>query len=431
MKILVIGGAGFIGSHIVAALLKNKHNVVIGGRQSCNSRFSHIKHIAVNYKTDTQPDIWLPRLENIDAVVNCIGILNASDRVLDAVHHLSPKALFSACKEKGIKHVVQISAKGTEITRDIVYSDTKKAADDALKSLNMSSTILRPSYVYSHGSYGGSSLFRGLAAMPFILPVVGKGNQEFQPILAEDIAKIVVNRIEAQAPGTTELDGIGPERITNLELLQKTRAWLGFSKGIIVRAPMAMIGLMSLAGNLIPSLPINRTTYGMMKIPDVAASEPKALEKLVQTTGIQPKGYSEVLQENPSFVQDRWHARLYLLKPLVRLVLVLMWLLSALTGIFLPEQTKLALEMLSPLNSTQFTLALHASIAVDIVIALLILFNWKPVLIGALQIAAIVVYTLLISIYMPMYWLHPFGPLIKNIPILVLILAQMAIAKDR
>lgn len=431
MKVLVIGGAGFIGSHIVAECLKNGHEVVLAGRKSKDPRFTHLKTIAVNYKTDTRPETWLPRLEGIDAVVNCIGILNNSDNVLDAVHHLSPKALFSACQQKGIAHIVQISAKGTEIDRGIQYNDTKKAADDALKALGVSATIIRPSYVYSHGSYGGSSLFRGLSAMPFILPIVGKGDQQFQPILASDLAKVVLNRLETKAPGVVELDGIGPEKITNLELLTKIRAWLGFKPGMILRAPMAMIGLISKLGALIPSLPINRTTYGMMKIPDVAASTPEALEKLEQTTGVKPKGFSEVLQENPSFVQDRWHARLYLLKPLIRLALVIMWVLSAITGIILPEKTRLMLEALSPLSSAHFNLAIHASIVLNFIIAFLVLINWRPVFMGAVQLIVIIAYTVFMTIYMPMFWLQPFGPLIKNLPILVLILVQMVTASDR
>lgn len=431
MKVLVIGGSGFLGSHIVSALLAKGHQVTIGGRGNFSKRFPNVPSIQVDYQQDVMPDVWKPRLKGMDAVVNCIGILNGSNALLDNVHTHTPTAIFTAAKALALKHIVQISAKGTEIDRGIRYSDSKKAADDFLKSLPVSATIIRPSYVYSHGSYGGSSLFRALAAMPFILPIVGKGNQLFQPILANDLAQIILNRIEASEPGVQELDGVGPETITNLQLLEKTREWLGFGKGWVLKAPMAMIGLVSHIGKLIPSIPINRTTYGMMKIPDVAASKPEAYTKLVETTGIQPKGYSQVLAENPSFVQDRWHARLYLIKPLIQIALVLLWFISALTGIFLPESWQVTLQLLLPFKQTQYHLLSYGSIALDVLMGLMVLFNWRPVWNGLIQLVVIVGYTFFITLWLPSFWLHPFGPLLKNIPILVLVLVYMAIASER
>lgn len=431
MRVLVIGGAGFVGSHIVTALLAKGHDVTLGGRGFFCPRFPSLKSIPVDYKTDTNPEVWKPRLNNIDAVVNCIGVLNAKNGEIDCIHHKTPAALFTACQQKGTKHVVQISAKGTEVDRGIAYNDTKKAADDFLKNLNISATIIRPSYVYSHGSYGGSSLFRGLAAMPFFLPVVGKGDQLFQPILAEDLAAMIVNRIETAEPGMVELDGIGPEKVSNLQLLEKTRTWLGFGKGIILRAPMSILNVVSLISCIAPAFPINRTTVGMMKFPDVAASTPEAFEKLVETTGVKPKGYSEILREQPSFVQDRWHARLFLLKPLIRIILALMWIVSGLVSFWIPEGMQQALMHLLPFTNSQFVLLMHCGTGLDILLGILILFNWRPMWIGLLQLVVIICYTAFISIWLPTFWLHPFGPLVKNVPILVLVLVSMAIASDR
>ncbi len=437
LRVLVLGGAGFVGSHIVSELQRRGHEVVLGGRGPGVD-------IQVDYEKDTQSEIWLPRLKDIDGAVNAVGILHGSKKLLEAVHFETPQALFQACFQSShIQQIIQISAKGSEPdcekTQGILYSDTKRAAEKALKNLIAlnplrSATIIRPSFIFSKGSYGGGSLFRALAAFPKILPVVGKGDQLFQPIAAEDLAQIVCTCLENPKQGLRALEGVGPEIVTIQELLEKTRKWLGFKSGRVIHMPLCWVKVLSLLGSWIPgfsSVPLNQTSYELMQIPGLAVGSPGSYEKIIQETGVRPQGLSEFLESHPSFVQDRWHARLYWIKPLIQWVLALLWIVSGLWGFVLPDSMTQDIKNMLPFSEIIWIGIQYFSGSLDILIGLWILTGWKTLWVGWLQMAVIVGYTLFISLWLPHFWLDPFGGVIKNFPILVLILVQMALASDR
>ena len=113
------------------------------------------------------PEDWLNYLRGVDGVVNCAGILQTRNgQSAAAIHHGAPAALFEACVAKGVRRVVQISAVSADDAAGTEYARTKKAADDHLRSLNLDWTVLRPSLVYAQGSYGGTSVIRGIAGFP-------------------------------------------------------------------------------------------------------------------------------------------------------------------------------------------------------------------------------------------------------------------------
>ncbi len=110
---------------------------------------------------------------------------------MKAIHVDMPRALYAGASRAGVRHVLLISA--ISARDDVVtdYSLTKLAGEEALRSSGLGWTILRPSLVYGDGSYGGTSLLRGLAALPFFIPVPGKGEYAFSPIHASDLARSV------------------------------------------------------------------------------------------------------------------------------------------------------------------------------------------------------------------------------------------------
>jgi nucleoside-diphosphate-sugar epimerase len=75
-----------------------------------------------------------------------------------------------------------------------------QSADDYLMQLPIDWVVLRPSFIYGAGSYGGSSLFRGMAALPWIIPVFNNGQQRVQPIHIEDLATAVINLLDRAEP---------------------------------------------------------------------------------------------------------------------------------------------------------------------------------------------------------------------------------------
>jgi uncharacterized protein YbjT (DUF2867 family) len=117
MKVLVLGGAGFLGRHVTAALLRNGHDAVVGSRR-VRPRFSAtrtgdartLRHHRVRFEEMQIPASWDAVLADIDAVVNCVGILRPRGRATyDRVHHLAPSALAAACARLGTRRLIHVS----------------------------------------------------------------------------------------------------------------------------------------------------------------------------------------------------------------------------------------------------------------------------------------------------------------------------------
>lgn len=106
---------------------------------------------------------------------------------------------------------------------------------------------------------------------------------------------------------------------------------------------------------------------------------------------------------------------------LIRATLALIWLVTgALSlGIF-PVRDSLALLAQVGLYGTVATVALYASACLDLLLGILTLLRPNRRL-WQVQIALIVSYSLIIAVYLPDFWLHPFAPILKNLPILLLL----------
>lgn len=193
MKVLVTGATGFIGRHVAACLIAAGHEVLIGARdgQRAGRVFPDQRFIACDFTRDLSSEAWSPRLQGVEALVNCVGVLQPRRRAtMEAVHLTATAALFDACLAAGVRRVIQVSALGVDTGIDLHYATSKLAADAHLQGLDLDWTILRPSLVYTPaGSYGGTSLLRAQAALPLFVPLPGKGDQRFQPVFMDDLTE--------------------------------------------------------------------------------------------------------------------------------------------------------------------------------------------------------------------------------------------------
>lgn len=106
---------------------------------------------------------------------------------------------------------------------------------------------------------------------------------------------------------------------------------------------------------------------------------------------------------------------------LIRLTLAAMWLTTgALSLGIYPQTDSLGLLERVGLHGATALTTLYLAAALDIALGLLTLFRPGKALWQA-QFALIVIYTLIISLWLPEFWLHPFGPILKNLPVLMLL----------
>ena len=428
LRVLLTGAGGFIGSQVLTSLTNAGHEVVACTRSGSSKPASAVELIACDFARDIDPKTWLPRLQGVQAVVNCAGILRerGADR-FEQVHVETPLALFAACVTAGVWRVIQVSALGQPADTEFIAS--KHRGDAKLAQLDLDWVVLRPSIVYSlDGSYGGTSLLRAMAALPGVIVVPGDGRQSIAPVSGPDLSALIVQLLATGADSRRTFEVVGPETLSLESYLKAWRRWLGFGEPRVIAVPGGLVAVAAWLGERFSKGPLGMTMYRMLMAGSTA--EPAANAVTGNSVGWRPRSLTDVLLERPSFAQDRWHARLYFLAPLLRIALAFVWVASAVVGFVTPQQQIRAVLGAAGVMSGAVALDYFAS-AVDLILGVLLLIGWKVSATGLLMFISLLAYTLFVGIALPSMWLEPFGGLLKNIALLPAVLVMMAVADRR
>ena len=426
MRILFLGATGFLGRELAADLARRGHEVVPAIRTPSRVEALALQPaVVVDLNRDITPEAWIPRLAGIDAVVNCAGVLHGSRKQSTAsIHRDAPIALFRACERTGVRRVVQISAISANPEAGTAYALTKRAADDFLRGSELDWVVLRPSLVHGHGAHGGTALFRAMAALPFAIPVPGPGQQEFQPIHIDDLARVLALALETDRLVHKTIDPVGPEVITLATILRDYRRWLGFGPAPALTVPPAIVRMATAIGTRLGAT-VNDTALAQLQHGNTGE-----YGTFARATGIEASGWRTALAAHPAHEQDRWHARLYFVRPLLRYALAVLWLASGITGLLDLRGWGVLLISELPIRMGTALFALAVACIADMVVAVLLMRRWRPRRLALIQVVLVAGYTVAATALFPSLWLEPLGPLLKNVPVLAAILAWAAIEEE-
>jgi uncharacterized protein YbjT (DUF2867 family) len=431
MRILVLGANGLIGSAVAARLDAAGHSVVGVGRDldMARRRFPHEAWIAADLRRMLAPADWAPHLGGIDAVVNCAGALQDSARDdTRAVHLDSPLALYRACEAAGVRRIVHVSAAGVARDRATAFSATKFAMEEALRTLDLDWLILRPGLVIAPAAYGGTSLLRGLAGFPVVVPAVHWASV-VQVVSIEDVATTVLAAVEGRPRPAAAHDLVHPEPTTIAVILERLRGWLGFPAAPLVQLPAWAAGLVARANDLVAWLgwrSAMRST-SLAQLRDGVRGDPGSW---IAEFAIRPLSLDEMLERYPSGVQERWFARLYFLKPAALLTLVVFFALSGLVGLLrLDAAASVLVEAGWPRGGARIAVAIGS--VLDVVLAALLCFRntARAALRG--MIALSLLYLLAGTVSRPDLWLDPLGAFLKILPVIMLSTMALAVMDER
>jgi uncharacterized protein YbjT (DUF2867 family) len=406
-RVLVLGASGFIGRHVADALQRAGYEVMRGVRSGARGDAA-----AVDYLRDHSPSDWLPRLAGVHAVVNAVGILRESPGVsFEAVHVKAPVALFEAAAASGVAKIVQISALGADENAVSRYHLSKKRADDQLSRLPIAWTIVQPSLVF--GERGTSaSFFTTLAALP-VIAVPGAGAQRVQPIHIDDLSEAVVRLLESDRYDAQRISAVGPRALTMREFLQTLRGAMGLANAPVLAVPMTLVRAAAALGERVPSALLDRETLGML-----LRGNTDSPETVKAVLGRTPRPVEAFIApcDAPAVATT---AKLRWLVPLLRIAVALVWIVTGIVsfGIY-PVEDSYALLARVGITGIAAAVALYGAALIDVFFGVAMLALRRRRLLYQAQLAVILGYTVIITVWLPEFWLHPYGPILKNLPII-------------
>jgi uncharacterized protein YbjT (DUF2867 family)/uncharacterized membrane protein YphA (DoxX/SURF4 family) len=427
MQILLTGASGFIGQHFLSALVAEGHQVVACVRQpqQWQARFPEVKWLACDYRQDHDPHVWLPRLEQIEVVINAVGIIRETrGQRFEDLHTLAPIALFQAAEQLGIRKIIQISALGADENAESAYHLSKRAADEALLRLNVDARIFQPSIVIGRGG-GSSTLFSGMAALP-VIPVIGQGEQRIQPIAIEDLTACVLALLQNWSNGSQRIELVGPQPVTFLQLLIMIRNGLNLKPALTWHVPLPIIKWLARLNDRLGFGPLTSESLAMLLRGNCGDPAP-----MIAITGVKPRSLEASLRTGLATTADRWQARLFFLRPLLRLTIGLLWLVTGIISAFIyPVAESYQLLAATGITGIWAPIMLYSAAAFDALLGIATLIGYRLRIVVGLQLLLMIGYMVIITWALPAFWIHPFGPVLKNIPLIVATLIMLVLEEE-
>lgn len=434
--IAVLGASGLIGEAVARSLIAEGFSVVVVAR-----RFTAAQRAAFGSAAVEEAFVGMGTGElgallaarEVEIAVNCVGILQDGPRGRTGdVHEGFAARLTSALQEGDERRLLVHLSIPRGATDSTAFSRTKRGAEAVIAASGMPHVIVRPGFVVGPAAYGGSALIRALAALPFDLPE-REANSSFAATDVADIGRTIAVVVQRWSDRTLELaadwDVLEARPGTVADVIAAVRSWLGGPKRAM-RLPSWLLGLGAKAGDLAALLgwspPIRSTALAEMRRGVSGNPGP-----WFTATGLRAAPLKEVLGRYPATVQENWFARLYLIKPVAVGGLALFWVVSgvvALTAGFEAAGGVLTAHGVVE-GAARALVVVTGWIDIGIGLAIAVRRTARPALVGAIAVSF--GYMLAAAVWTPELWLDPLGPLVKTVPVIILMWLTLSILDER
>lgn len=428
MRILILGGYGFLGAEIARACIGAGHHVIGLGRNAAMGKriVPDAEWIGDDLALLDAPEKWRNWLNGVDAVVNAAGALQDGARDdLAAVHHHSIAALVSAAEKSGVKRFVQISAPGARADASTAFMRTKAAGDAAVRASSLDWTLFKPGLVIGRGAYGGTALLRMLAGFPLMTPLV-HAKSLVQTVALDDVAAAVVAALAGDIETRRDYDLVEDTPQTLRDIVRGMRRQLGFSPARFepdlpawIATPVGAVA--DIAGALGWRTALRSTALKVMGEEVLADPNPWK-----NAGGFRLKSFSQTIAAMPGTAQERLFARAQLALPIMVVALSLFWIASGVIALFRVDD---ASQIIGGGGAATFVVIGGALL--DIAIGAGIAFRRTARMAASASVVVSLVYLALGTILAPHLWLDPLGAYVKIIPALVLGIAAALMLEER
>jgi NADH dehydrogenase len=237
-SILVIGGSGFIGSHIVAGLVASGRQVIVPTRRLARARHLWVLPTVQVVEADVFEQQALNRLlAQADAVINLVGVLHSRPGrpwgpAFERAHVELPRRIVTACQRQAVTRCLHMCALGADSHGPSMYQRSKAAGERImLDAPGLQVTSFRPSVVFGPDD----NFLNMFAKLQSLLPVLVLGglHAKFQPVYVGDVAQAFINALDNPETYGKVYELTGPRVYSMRELLHLTGVYSGHPRPVI------------------------------------------------------------------------------------------------------------------------------------------------------------------------------------------------------
>ena len=290
--ILVGGGTGFLGSHLIQRLRKDGvpvRAVVRSPRKAQALKDLGVEVVAGDIADKASLEAAAAGAERI---IHLVGIIQEAPGVtFRGVHVEGTRNLIEAAKKAGVRHFFYQSALGTRPGAKSEYHKTKWEAEELVRASGIPFTILRPSLIYGAGDQFTLRLSEMLKISP-VMPVIGPGRSKIQPIHIDDVVTCIAKAVASDAFLNEIYEIGGPEQLTYEEVTAAIAGAMGIKRPMVHVPLLFMKPMARLLETALPKPPITTGQLIMLQEDNVCG-----MQDIREAFGVEPAPFREGLKK--------------------------------------------------------------------------------------------------------------------------------------
>ena len=278
MTVLVTGGTGFVGPHVVHALRARETPVRALVREPKRATRLSAWGVELAQGDLGDADALRAACDGADAVVHLVSIIRGGPGDFQRVMTQGTRDLVAAAKAAGVRRFVLASALGLdERSKDAVpYYAAKWEMERIVRDSGLEHTILRPSFVFGRDG-GVLPTFVRLARYAPVTPIVGPGTLRLQPIWIDDLAETFALAVSEPRAANRTFELGGPDAPTWNEFWARLKRVLGVRRPSI-HVPFGVMRIQAALTERLPGAPVSRDQLTMLALGDNVVTDPAAAE---------------------------------------------------------------------------------------------------------------------------------------------------------
>lgn len=267
--ICVLGGSGFVGRHVCAALAARGYRVRVPTRSPEHAKFLTLLPTVEPIAADVHDAATLKALfHGCDAVINLVGVLHGGrGRASFAAAHVDlARKVIDACRETGVHRVLHMSALNAAADGPSEYLRSKGQAEAAMRASGLEVTMFRPSVVFGREDTFLNMFAALLKSFPAM--IVPAAQARFQPVYVEDVAQAFAASLQTQSSIGKRYDLCGPKSYTLKELAEFVAQATGRCR-VIFGADATLTNIMAFAMECLPGKMMSMDNVRSMTVDSV------------------------------------------------------------------------------------------------------------------------------------------------------------------